>query len=248
MRRGRDTCAAADRRTRPGRSTRRGAGQLACHRDVPDIHRDHPRHHLLGGQAHQDRHRLLRRRARHLRAAERPRDRRRLYVGGLLPRHRRAGLFQRLLRPELLGRLAGRLADRAVPDCGAAAQPRQVHLRRRRRLSPEARADPHNGRAQHPGRGDLLPDRPDGRRRPVAAHPAAADRILAVDHHRRRADHHLRHLRRHEGDDLGADHQGSAAAGRRDPDGVAGAGRISHSAQVPCSPRRCASILLTTPS
>ena len=96
-----------------------------------------------------------------------------------------------------------------------------------------ARADPRDGRAQHPGGGDLLPDRPDGRRRPAAAHPAAADRILAVDHHRRRADHHLRHLRRHEGDDLGADHQGGAAAGRRDPAGAAGAGAFQLQPRCP---------------
>ena len=223
MRRGHDPRAAADRRTGPG-SARRGAGQLARHRDVPGVHRDHSRHHLLGRQAHQDRHRLLRRRTRHHGVAERPRDRRRLYVGRLVPRHCRAGLFQRLLRPELLGRLAGRLADRAVPDCGAAAQLRQIHLRRRRLLPPEARADPCDGRAQHLGGGDLLPDRPDGRCRPVASHPAAAVRLLAVDHHRRRTDHHLCDLRRHEGDNLGADHQGGAAPGRRDPAGAAGAG------------------------
>ena len=57
----------------------------------------------------------------------------------------------------------------------------------------------------------------------------SADLLQAVDHHRRRADHHLRHLRRHEGHDLGADHQGRPAAGRRDPDGAAGAGALSFS-------------------
>ena len=45
-------------------------------------------------------------------AAERPRDRRRLHVGGLVPRHRRAGLLQRLLRPES-SRSAGWSAGRS---------------------------------------------------------------------------------------------------------------------------------------
>ncbi len=41
----------------------------------------------------------------------------------------------RLRRPDLFGRLAGRLADHHVPDRRAAAQPRPVHLRRRRLVS-----------------------------------------------------------------------------------------------------------------
>ena len=46
----------------------------------------------------------------------------------------------RLRRPDLFGRLARRLADRPVPDRGAAAQSRHVHLRRRCRLPARSRA------------------------------------------------------------------------------------------------------------
>ena len=179
----------------------------------------HPGHHVLGGDADQDGDRLLRRRTRHHRLPERPGHRRRLHVGGLVPRHRRAGVLQRLLRPHLLGGLAGRLADHPVPDRGAAAQPRQVHLRRRRLVPAEAGAGAHHGGHRLADRRHLVPDRPGRGRRAVAAYPGAADVLPAVHRHRRRADHHLRHLRRHEGHDLGADHQGRPAAGRRDADG-----------------------------
>ena len=47
------------------------------------------------------------------RLAERPRARRRLHERGELPRHRRPGRDLRLRRPDLLGRLARRLAGRA---------------------------------------------------------------------------------------------------------------------------------------
>ena len=117
---------------------------------------------LLGGRRH---HRL----------PERPRDRRRLHVGGLVPGHFRPRLHLRLRRPDLFGRLAGRLADRHVPDRRAAAQSRQVHLRRRRLVPARADADPHSGRLRLAGHGRLLPDRADGRRRqadPAAVRPA----------------------------------------------------------------------------
>ena len=68
---------------------------------------------------------------------------------------------------------------------------------------------------RHPGGGGVLPDRPDGRRR--QADPAAVrPRLPLCGHHRRHPDDRLRRLRRHEGDDLGADHQGLPAARRRD--------------------------------
>ena len=73
-------------------------------------------------------------------AAERLRARRRLHERGELPRHRRPRRALRLRRPDLLGRLAGGLAGRDVPDRRAAAQPRQVHLRRRGRLPAAADA------------------------------------------------------------------------------------------------------------
>ena len=47
------------------------------------------------------------------------------YVGGVLPRHLRPRVRDRLRRTDLLGRLARRLAHHPVPDRGAAAQPRQ---------------------------------------------------------------------------------------------------------------------------
>ncbi len=59
---------------------------------------------------------------------------------------------------------------------------------------------------------------------------------------RRRADDHLRHLRRHDRHHLGADHQGRPAADRRDPDGAPGARRSSASTSTRCSPRRSKSI------
>ena len=55
-------------------------------------------------------------------------------------------------------------------------------------------------------------------------------------------DDRLRDLRRHGGDDLGADHQGLPAARRRDLHGLHGSGRITASALKPCSPRRWRSI------
>ncbi|MCX7145897.1 MAG: hypothetical protein NT042_06765 [Sulfuritalea sp.] len=47
----------------------------------------------------------------------------------LFPRHFRPGVRFRLRWPDLLDRLAGRLAGNHLPDGGAPAQPRQVHLR-----------------------------------------------------------------------------------------------------------------------
>ncbi len=96
------------------------------------------RHHLLGGAAHPHRQGLLRGRRRRHRLPERPGDRRRLHVGGFVPRHHRAVLHLRLLRPDLFDRLPRRLADHHVPDGRAAAQPRPLHFRRRRLLSPSA--------------------------------------------------------------------------------------------------------------
>ncbi len=52
---------------------------------------------------------------------------------------------------------------------------------------------------------------------------AVRPRLLDRGGHRRRADDHLCDLRRHGGDDLGADHQGLPAARRRDLHGVHGA-------------------------
>ena len=74
-------------------------------------------------------------------------------------------------RPDLFDRLSGGLADRHVPDGRAPAQPRPLHVRRCRRLPLRADADPRVRRVRHAGRGGVLSDRADGRRR--AAHQAA---------------------------------------------------------------------------
>ena len=99
----------------------------------------HAVHHQVGGGQDQERGRLLHRRRRHHRLPERPGDRRRLHVGGLLPGHLGGGDGQRLRRPDLLDRLPGRLAGHHLPDGRAAAQPGQVHLCRRGRLPLRAR-------------------------------------------------------------------------------------------------------------
>ena len=165
--------------------------------------------------------RVLRRRPIGHRAPERARARRRLHERGVVSRHRRARRAPRLRRDDLRDRLAGRLAGADVPHRRAAPQSRQVHVRRRRRVPPAAGAGAHRlGVRRHPD-GALLHDRADGRRR--QPDPADVRHPLRVGGHRRRRRHaRLRALRRHDRDDVGADHQGDAAALRRD--GADGAG------------------------
>ena len=181
----------------------------------------HALHHQMGGVRDQVGRRLLYRRRRHHRVPERPGDRRRLHVGGVVPRHLGGGDGLRLRRADLLDRLPGRLADPHLPDGRAAAQPRQIHLRRRRGVPLRADAGADLRRVGHAGRGGLLPDRADGRRGP-ADQAAVRARLLDRGGHRRRADDGLRAVRRHDGDDLGADHQGLPAARRRDLHGLHG--------------------------
>ena len=121
--------------------------------------------HLLGGAAHAIDARVLRRRPIDQPAPERPRARRRLHERGVVSRHRRAGRAARLRRDDLRDRLAGRLAGADVPDRRAAAQSRQVHLRRRRRVPAAAGAGAdRRGVRRHPDAA-LLRARADGRRR-----------------------------------------------------------------------------------
>ena len=96
-----------------------------------------------------------------------------------------AVMISRLRRAHLLDRLPRRLADPDLPDGRAAAQPRQVHLRRRRRLP--LRPDPgaHLRGLGHARRRRLLPDRADGRRR-LADRAALRPRLLDRRRHRRR--------------------------------------------------------------
>jgi hypothetical protein len=56
----------------------------------------------------------------------------------------------------------GGLACHHLPDGRAAAQPGQIHLCRRSRLSLSANPHPRLRRFRHAGSGGLLPDRPDG--------------------------------------------------------------------------------------
>ena len=177
--------------------------------------------HLVGGAAHALDERVLRRRPIGLRAPERPGARGRLHERGVVPRHRGAGRAARLRRHDLRDRLARRLAGADVPHRRAAAQPRQVHVCRRRRVPPAAGAGAHRvGVRRHPD-GALLHHRADGRRR--QPDQAAVRHPLRVGGDRRRRRHAgLRALRRHDRDDVGADHQGRAAALRRD--GADGAG------------------------
>ena len=86
-------------------------------------------------------------------------------------------------------------------------------------------ADARDGGDRHAGRGRALPDRADGRRGTADRAPVRPALSLG-GRRRRRADDHLRHLRRHDRHHLGADHQGRAPAVRLDADGAAGAGAI----------------------
>ena len=140
----------------------------------------HAGDHQVGGLEDQVGGRLLHRRRRHHRLPERPRDRRRLHVGGLVPRH--LGPGDRLAAIDGLIYSIGFLVGWpvvTVPDGRAAAQPRQVHLRRRRLLPLRSRPRSASLAASGTlvGRG-LLPDRADGRRRPAdqaAVRPALLD-------------------------------------------------------------------------
>ena len=156
-------------------------------------------------------------------------DRRRLHVGGLVPRNRRSDRPERLRRIPLLDRIPGRLAGGAHAGSRADAEHRQIHHGRRAQLPDAAAAGPDGG-IDLDGRGvDLLPDRPDGRcRRPGLV--AARDHLVGGQehHHRagRRADDRLRGVRRHEGDHLGADREGRHADGRRGRHDGLGAGQV----------------------
>src|SRR6266511_128253 len=194
----------------------------------PGHHRG-ARHHLLGGSAVPDHRAVLRRGPQHRRLPERAGARRRLHERGKLPGHLRAGRAERLRRHDLLGGLAGRLADRAGPHRRATAPPRQVHLRRRGGVPVPPDTGTDGRRVRHDHRGDLLPDRADGGRR--HAHQAdVRHRLQGCHHHRGRLDDHARTGRRHGGHHLGPDHQGRVDVGRR------GRARRPHPVQVRLQP------------
>ena len=217
-----------------GQPNARGDGVL-----LP-LHRDHPRHHLLGGAAHAHHRAVLRGRPQGLRGAERLRARRRLHVRRELPRHRGTRRHHRLRRAHLLHRLARRLAGGALPDRRAAPEPRQVHLRRRRRDAHEADAGAARLIARHALHGHPLSHRADGRRR--HAHPAHV-RPLVRDRggDRRRGDDRLRALRRDDRHHVGADREGVAAPRRRDAARPARARTLRDESRSRSSPRRAPS-------
>ena len=198
----------------PTSARRRPRPRTGPRSDVRRVRARHAVHHQVGGGEDQVGGRLLHRWRRHHRVPERAGDRRRLHVGGVVPRHLCRGDGRRLRRADLLDRLPRRLAGRDLPARRAAAQPRQVHLRRRRRVPLRADAGARVRGLGHAGRRRLLPDRADGRRR-AADQAAVRPRLLDRRRHRRRADDGLRAVRRHDGDHLGADHQGLPAARRR---------------------------------
>ena len=96
---------------------------------------DHP----LGGQAHAQRDRVLRRRPRRLRPRQRRRDRRRLPQRLDVPGLRGPDVPVRLRRLDHRPRRLPVLPARALPARRADAQRRQVHRRRRARVPPAAR-------------------------------------------------------------------------------------------------------------
>ena len=175
----------------------------------------------MGGVPNQVGRRFLYRRRRHHRVPERAGDRRRLHVGGVVPRNFGGCDGLRLRRSDLFDRISGRLAGHHIPDGRATAQPRQIHLRGRGGVPLRADTRAHLRRVGHARRGGLLPDRADGRRGAVDQ-AAVRARLLDSGGYRRRTDDGLRAVRRHDGDDLGADHQGLPAAWRRDIHGLHG--------------------------
>ena len=175
-----------------------------------DGRRGHPGHYLLGLAAHHLGDPVLGRRQADHRAPERPRDRRRLHVGGFVPGDRRPDLLLRVRWVPLLRRIPGRLPHRALPAQRADAECRQVHDRRRPRLPAERAPGPGRRRARHPCRRRLLPDCADGRRRDHHRRPGR-DRLQHRRDRDRRLHARLRRLRRDAGDDRGADRQGDPA-------------------------------------
>ena len=160
---------------------------------------------------------------------ERPGDRGRLPLGGLVPGHRRRHRRLRLRRLPVLDRLPGRLAGRAAARRGADAQHGPVHDGRRPGLPDAAAAGAHGRGHLDPDRVAVLPAGPDGGRRRTG-HPAARrERRGGAGrrrHHRRRADDLLRAGRRHARHHLRADHQGVAADHRRLRDDGLGARQV----------------------
>ena len=164
-----------------------------------------------------------------------------------LPRHRRPDLPVRLRRLPVLRRLPGRVPDRAVPARRAHAQLGQVHDRRRARVPAEAPARACRRCARHAVGRRLLPDRADGRRGCPHRGPRG-DRLLARRRAHRRVHDHLHRRRRNARHELGADHQGVPADGRRGRDDDLGAGERSAGTRSTCSATRARSRRMARPT
>ena len=143
---------------------------LAQHRHLRRVRRDHADHRVPREPQQQDRRRLLRRRPLVHRRPERLRHRRRLPVGGILPRHRRRDRGHGLRRVPLLDRIPRGVARRAAARRGAAAQHGPVHDGRRAVVPAQAAPGAHRRGDDDARRVLLLPARADGRsRRPRVA-------------------------------------------------------------------------------
>ena len=195
------------------------------------------RDHVVGRPPHAHDRAVLRRRSQRHRLPERVRTRGRLHERGQLPRHRRPRRADGFRRPDLLDRLSRRLADRALPDRRAAAQPRPLHVRRRGRVPDAAGARAHRHVDRDALGRHLLSDRPDGRCGHVDQ-PHLRPAVRAVRADRRRRDADVPAARRHARDDLGADRQGGAARRRRHDHGSPRAGRVRPQPARPLPDRR----------
>ncbi len=195
-------------------STAIGTPDRVGNRILPADRRAHAGDHLLGGATDPIDRGLLRRRPVGQPAAERVRPGRRLHERSLVSRHRRAGRAERLRRDDLRHRLDRRLAGADVLHRRAAAESRQVHVRRCRCVPVAAAAGPDRGCVRRHTDAALLHDCADGRRRQSG--DADVRHLVRVrGRHRRRGHAALRAVRRDDRDHVGADHQGDPAARRR---------------------------------
>ncbi len=214
----RDPCARAASRCR-------GQVPLADLHGLRGDHRDHDVRDVSGGEARAYGVGFLYRGRRCLGAAERLGNRRRLFVGGILFRHRRPHFAVWLRRIHVLGRLAGRLYHGAAADRGALPQYRALHALGHLVVSQRSEKDACRRRAVDDYRVDVLSDRANGRRR-RARQNADRHQLRNLGRRSRHLDAALRDLRRHGCNDLGANHQGCLAGRRIDRDRRARVGSV----------------------
>ena len=144
---------------------------------------------------------------------QRRRHRRRLPQRLDLPRLRRPDVPVRLRRLDHRPRRLPVVPARALPARRADAQRGQVHRRRRALVPPEGAARACRHGDQHAADLGHLPGRA-ARRRGRRDRGPGGHQLPGRGADLRRLHGRLRRLRRHAGDDLGADHQGRDADGR----------------------------------